>query len=75
MYRNFILVEECKSAWKSLRDSMRYHISRAQKKKSGSQALDYEGDEELHNDDIEWEFAEDLMFLKSNSAESRKRYI
>lgn len=70
----FDLVDECKSVWKSLKDSLRYHKSRARKVgKSGSSAeIELECDDAI-TEDIDWEYSEDMAFLESAAPENKRR--
>lgn len=52
-------VHECRLAWKSLRDSYRYHQKRAAKKKKKG------------NDEIDWHLAPYLSFLRGTNSKKR----
>ncbi|XP_051860762.1 uncharacterized protein LOC117572551 isoform X3 [Drosophila albomicans] len=56
---------ECKIAWRSIRDSLRYHRSKSAKKISSK-------DSECHPDD--WEFAKYLTFLPIMSSQNRNHF-
>ncbi|KAL7727949.1 hypothetical protein ACLKA6_019508 [Drosophila palustris] len=61
---------ECKSAWTSLRDSLRYHRSKLAKSASaGGIVL---GQSQV-NDIVDWQFAEHMAFLPVMSLEKRTK--
>ncbi|XP_067644556.1 uncharacterized protein [Eurosta solidaginis] len=66
-------VEECKAAWVSLRESYRYRAKATNKFKSGS-AGGEQLSEPYFNEDIDWEFAEEMSFLP-NVSEKRRTFI
>ncbi|XP_049306186.1 uncharacterized protein LOC125776696 isoform X3 [Bactrocera dorsalis] len=65
-------VDECKSAWISMRESYRYHARVAHKNKSGS-----DGGEVLEtpsfSENVDWVFAEEMSFLM-NVSHKRKTF-
>ncbi|XP_039968278.1 uncharacterized protein LOC120780069 [Bactrocera tryoni] len=65
-------VDECKSAWISMRESYRYHARVANKNKSGS-----DGGEVLEtpsfSENVDWELAEEMSFLM-NVSHKRKTF-
>ncbi|KAL7726442.1 hypothetical protein ACLKA6_004582 [Drosophila palustris] len=63
-------VNECKSAWASLRDSLRYHRSKLAK--SGSAGGIALGQPRV-NENIDWQFAEHMAFLPVMSLERRTK--
>ncbi|XP_022230825.1 uncharacterized protein LOC111079820 [Drosophila obscura] len=60
----------CKMAWKSLKDSYRYHIKSASRSKSGS-AGGIQMQNPVANDGDEWMFAPHMAFLPDISAQRR----
>lgn len=68
-----ILVEECKIMWKSLKDSLRYHKARAKHPKSGSPAEVDDENEVAVDEEVDWEFTENLSFYISASSENKRR--
>lgn len=66
---HFISVEECKSAWKSMKDSNRYQIKK-KVGKSGSSGGDILT-ETQETDEIQWDLEEDLSFLPNTSKKRR----
>ncbi|XP_055855003.1 uncharacterized protein LOC129918440 [Episyrphus balteatus] len=65
-------IEECRVAWKSLRDSLRYHSVAKKKQKSGSAANADLNEENLSEEScIDWEFAEYLSFLTPISSKRK----
>lgn len=57
-------VEECKAAWKSIRDSRRYFMNASRKKRSGSVGGEpIEAPEVGDNVLLDWELGDDLSYL------------
>ncbi|KAL7726117.1 hypothetical protein ACLKA6_002587 [Drosophila palustris] len=65
-------VQDCKSAWRSLRDSYKYHIKASEKKRAKSGSAGGVGPQPpMANEAVEWHLAPYMAFLPELSMQTR----
>ncbi|KAL7725200.1 hypothetical protein ACLKA6_018689 [Drosophila palustris] len=65
-------LQDCKSAWRSLRDSYKYHIKASEKKRAKSGSAGGVGPQPpMANEAVEWHLAPYMTFLPELSMQRR----